>query len=443
MGINMGNTLAVLGGRPLVDTSLKVGWPIVTEADKRAVMKVLNDGPLWALSTDAGLVAPEMSALEQEFAEYVGVAHALACNGGTAAIHMALAAAGVGPGDEVITSAFSFLATPVAVLHQSAVPVFADIDPRTFNVDPADVERKITPRTKAIIPVHIHGVCADMDAINAIARRHGLVVIEDACQAPGARYKGRRAGSLAEMAAFSLNGTKNFPVGEGGLFVTSDGTYRARANMVRMVGETLPASDPTMEFQHLIAWNYRTQEMPSAFARSQLRRLDSYNAHARANGEALTRQLAHVKGVEPPYVPPDCEPIYHKYRIRLRPDALDLPLRGTAFRDVAEHALKAEGVDVTTWLHAPLPAHPIFQVREGYGRGYPWTVSHAHYVYNVAEYPKTQDLVDNSLVICSELNPMCCQPPVLIEQYGEAIAKVFGDRDALLAAGERLVRTQQ
>jgi dTDP-4-amino-4,6-dideoxygalactose transaminase len=342
----------------------------------------------------------------------------------------------------VITSAFSFLATPVAVLHQSAVPVFADIDPRTFNIDPAQIERKITPRTKAIIPVHIHGVCADMDAINAIARRHGLVVIEDACQAPGARYKGRRAGSLAEMAAFSLNGTKNFPVGEGGLFVTSDGTYRARANMVRMVGETLPASDPTMEFQHLIAWNYRAQEMPSAFARSQLRRLDSYNAHARANGEALTRQLAHVRGVEPPYVPPDCEPIYHKYRIRLRPDALDLPLSGTAFRDVAEEALKAEGVDVTTWLHAPLPAHPIFQVREGYGRGYPWTVSHAHYVYNVAEYPRTQELVDNSLVICSELNPMCCQPPALIEQYGEAIAKVLGDRDALLAAGERLVRTQ-
>src|SRR5206468_3414674 len=241
-----------------------VHWPIVTDADRRAVMRVLDRGPLWAISGDDGLIAPEMKALEQEFAEFVGSSYALACNGGTAAIHMALAAAGVGPGDEVITSAFSFLATPVAVLHQSAVPIFADIDPRTFNIDPKDVERRITPRTKAIIPVHIHGVCADMDAINATARRHGLVVIEDACQAPGARYKGKRAGSLAEMAAFSLNGTKNFPVGEGGLFVTSGETYRARANMVRMVGETLPLSDRTMEFQHLIAWNYRTQEMPCA-----------------------------------------------------------------------------------------------------------------------------------------------------------------------------------
>jgi dTDP-4-amino-4,6-dideoxygalactose transaminase len=436
--------LAVLGGKPLVDTSLKVGWPIVTEADKRAVMRVLDEGPLWALSTDDGLVAPEMLALEGEFADYCGVAHALACNGGTAAIHMALAAAGVGPGDEVITSAFSFLATPVAVLHQSAIPIFADIDPRTFNIDPADVERRLTPRTKAIIPVHIHGVCADMDAINDIARRHGLVVIEDACQAPGARYKGKRAGSLAEMAAFSLNGTKNFPVGEGGLFVTSDDTYRARANMVRMVGETLPPSDRTMEYQHLIAWNYRTQEMPSAFARTQLRRLDSYNVHARANGEALSQRLRDVTGVEAPYIPADCEPVYHKYRMRLRPDDLDVPFRGSMFRDLVRAALEAEGVDAVMWLGgSPLPAHPIFQVRDGYGRGYPWTVAHAHYCYRVEEYPRTQELVDNSLVICSELNPMCCQPPALVEQYGEAIAKVLGDRSALLEAGERLMRTTQ
>jgi dTDP-4-amino-4,6-dideoxygalactose transaminase len=311
----MGEKLALLGGRPVVDTTLKVGWPIVTDADKRAVMRVLEEGPLWALSTDDGLLAPEMTALELEFAEFVGCRYALACNGGTAAIHMALAAAGVGPGDEVVTSAFSFLATPVAVLHQSAIPIFADIDPRTYNIDPSDVERRITPRTKAILPVHVHGVPADMDRINAIAERHALYVIEDACQAPGARYKGRRTGTLAPSAAFSLNGTKNFPAGEGGLFVTSDDTLRARANVIRMVGETLPSSDRTMEFQHLIAWNYRTQEMTSAFARSQLRRLDAYNAQARANGESLTRQLGGLRGVVPPFVPSDCDAVYHKYRM--------------------------------------------------------------------------------------------------------------------------------
>ena len=430
----MSESLALLGGRPAVDSSLKVRWPIVTDEDRRAVMKVLDEGPLWALSTDEGLVAPEMSALEREFAEFVGVRHVLACNGGTAALHMALAAAGVGPGDEVITSAFSFLATPVAVLHQSGVPIFADIDPRTFNIDPAEVERRITPRTKAIIPVHIHGVPAEMDAINAIARRHGLTVIEDACQAPGARYKGRRTGSLADMAAFSLNGTKNFAVGEGGLFTTSDETFRARANMVRMVGETLPASDRTMEFQHLVAWNYRTQEIPSAFARSQLRRLDSFNAQARANGTRLSSRLSGLTGLEPPFVPAHCEGVYHKYRLRFRPEDLDLPLRGPAFRDLIHAALTAEGVDAYTWVQAPLPAHPVFQVRDGYGGGYPWTVAHRDYRYRVEEYPMTQALIDNSLVICSELNPIYCQPPQLIDQYAGAIIKVFSQREALLKA---------
>lgn len=438
----MTGTLALLGGAPEVDSTLKVRWPIVTEADKRAVARVLDEGPLWALSTDDGLFAPEMTALEREFADLVGVPHCLACNGGTAALHMAVAAAGVGPGDEVITSAFSFLATPVAVLHQGAIPIFADIDPRTFNIDPGDMERRITSRTKALLPVHIHGVPADMARITTIARRHGLIVIEDACQAPGARYRAQRTGTFGDMAAFSLNGTKNFPAGEGGLFVTGNDVFRARANMVRMVGETLPPSDPTMAFQHVVAWNYRTQEMTCALARSQLRRLDAYNAQARANGEALSRRLAGVRGVEPPYIPPECEPIFHKYRLRLRPDELDLPLGGVWFRDLVQRALQAEGVDAAIWLREPLPAHAIFQRREGFGGGYPWTIAHADYRYNADEYVVTQQLLDNSLVICSELHPIYCQPARLIEQYADAIVKVFSGRDALLGAAETVARNR-
>jgi dTDP-4-amino-4,6-dideoxygalactose transaminase len=437
----MSETLAILGGKAVVDTTLKVGWPIVTEADKRAVMKVLDEGPLWAQGGDEGLIAPEMIGLETEFAAFIGTKYALACNGGTAALHMAMAAAGVGPGDEVITSAFSFLASPVAILHQSAIPIFADIEPITYNIDPADMERRITPRTKALLPVHIHGVPAEMDTINAIAKKHGLIVIEDACQAPGAKYKGRPAGSLGDMAGFSLNGTKNFAVGEGGLFATSDETFRARANMIRMVGEGLPAWDRTMEFRHLIAWNYRFQEMPAAFARSQLKRVPQYNAQARANGEALTRRLTGVKGVVPPFVPAHIDPIFHKYRMRLRPEDLDLPLRGVAFRDVVQKALEAEGVDAPTWLNAPLPADPIFQVRDGYGGGYPWTIAHKDLRYRVEDYPVTQHLVDNSLVICSELMPIYCQTPALMNQYADAIIKVMSQRDGLLAAAKKLGRS--
>jgi len=183
--------------------------------------------------------------------------------------------------------------------------------------------------------------------------------------------------------------------------------------------------------------------MPCAFARSQLRRLDQYNTQARANAEVLTSRLAGLPCIEPPYVPPHCESIYHKYRVRLRSDDLDLPITGVAFRDLVQAAVTAEGVDAYTWLQAPLPAHPIFQRREGYGSGYPWSVAHEGYRYRVDEYPETQRLVDNSLVICSELYPIYCQPRKLIEQYAEALAKVFSQRGALLTAAERSVVNQQ
>lgn len=435
------NQLAVLGGKPAADVAQKVKWPIVTDADKKAVMKVLDEGPLWALGADDGLYAPEMNTLEKEFASFVGTKYSLACNGGTAALHMAVSAAGVAPGDEVITTAYSFLASPVSVLHNGGVPIFADIDPKTYNIDVRDMERKITARTKALMPVHVHGVPADMDAINAIAKKHNLIVIEDSCQAPGSTYKGKPCGSLGHMAAFSLNGTKNFAVGEGGLFATSDDTFRARANMVRMVGEGLPESDLTMKFKHLVAWNYRFQEMPAAFARSQLKRLPGYNAQAQANGQALTKKIAGLKGVAAPYVPADCTTVYHKFRVRLSPEELDVPLRGVAFRDVVQAALEAEGVDAPVWLSEPLPAHPIFQVRDGFGHGYPWTLHHKDLTYRVEDYPNAKHLCDNSLVICSELNPIYCQPASLIDQYAHAITKIFSQPGAIMDAAKKLGKT--
>ncbi len=433
--------LALLGGTPAADTSKKVKWPIVTDEDKRAVMRVLDEGPLWALGADDGLFAPEMNSLEKEFASFVGAKHALACNGGTAALHMAVSAAGVAPGDEVITTAYSFLATPVSVLHNGGVPIFADIDPKTYNIDVKDMERKITPRTKALIPVHVHGVPADMDAINAIAKKHNLIVIEDSCQAPGSTYKGKPCGSLGHMAAFSLNGTKNFAVGEGGLFATSDDTFRARANMVRMVGEGLPDWDLTMKFKHLVAWNYRFQEMPAAFARTQLKRLPAYNKQAQDNGQALTKKIAGIKGVAAPYVPADCTTVYHKFRVRLAPEELDIPLRGGAVRDTVQALLEAEGVDAPVWLSEPLPAHPIFQVRDGFGHGYPWTLHHKDLKYRVEDYPNAKHLCDNSLVICSELNPIYCQPAALIDQYAAAITKVFSQPGAIVDAAKKLGKT--
>src|SRR5471032_2325361 len=211
--------------------------------------------------------------------------------------------------------------------------------------------------------------------------------------------------------------------------------------MVRMVGEGLPEWDETMKYRHLIAWNYRFQEMPAAFARSQLKRLPQYNAQARANGEALTTRLAGVKGVVPPYVPAECVSVYHKYRMRLQPEQIDVPMRGTAFLDVVLKALEAEGVDVYTWLTSPLPANPIFQVRSGYGGGYPWTIAHKDMKYRVEDYPETQALVDNSLCVTSELIPIYCQVPALIQQFADAIIKVMSQRDGLIDAAKKMERS--
>ncbi|MBI1745260.1 MAG: DegT/DnrJ/EryC1/StrS family aminotransferase [Acidobacteria bacterium] len=436
----MGRRLALHGGQKVVPDELKVRWPVVTQTDKDAVMEVLDSGILWAMSAEDGsLLAPQMLALESEFARYLDVKHALAVNGGTSALHMAVAAAGVGPGDEVITTAFSFVATAAAILHHNAIPIFVDIDPRTYNIDVSRIEEKITPRTKAIIPVHIHGLPADMDEIWALARKYELAVIEDACQAPGAYYKGRRTGSLGHMAAFSLNGTKNFGIGEGGLFTTNDDDFRDRANMFRQVGESLPSNDGGSRYQHLLAWNYRAQETQCALARSLLRRLDEVNGLGQRNAAYLTKHLADLPGITPPYIPSDRTSVFHKYRVRLEPEALGIKILPIKFREAVRTALLAEGVDVVLWQTSSMPALPMFQTMAGYGQGYPWTngASSQKYVYRIEDYPETNRLLDCSLVIGSEFHPVYCQSPKLMECYVEAIAKVFSSLEAIVDGAER------
>src|SRR5919198_1270698 len=210
--------LALTGGRPVVPFDRHREWPDVRPEDREAVLAVLDRGLF------CGANAPEITALQDEWAEYLGVKHCLALNSGTAALHCCLAAAGVRAGDEVIVPAYTFSATAMAVAHQGAVPVFVDVHRRTYNLDPEKIEEKLTERTRAILAVHLHGLPADMDEIHAVANRHGLAVIEDAAQSHGALYRGRKTGTLAPCAAFSINATKNLSGGEGGFFVTDDDT---------------------------------------------------------------------------------------------------------------------------------------------------------------------------------------------------------------------------
>ncbi|MBI2914984.1 MAG: DegT/DnrJ/EryC1/StrS family aminotransferase [Firmicutes bacterium] len=390
-------------------------------------MRVMDRGEFW------GTHAPEVDALQREWAEYIGTKHALVTNSGTAALHIAVAAAGVGPGDEVITSALTFVASAHAIMQQNAVPVFADIDPRTYNIDPAGVGARITERTRAIIPVHLHGMPADMDEINAVAAQHGLLVIEDACQAHGATYKGRKAGALGDMAAFSLNGSKNLPGGEGGLFNTTSDELKRRADLVRVLGEDIQPGVERDYNAFAIGWMYRYQEMAAAFVRTRLGTLDLENEQRCRNAEYLSKALRELPGIIPPHVPPDRTSVYHLFRIRFDPAALGLSVHPKEFRAKVQKALRAEGVQANRWQNRLVPMQAVFQKREGYGKGCPWDCPHGNtprQAYRLEDYPETKKLVDDSIVMHSALYPPNGRD--LLDRYIAAFQKLWENMDEVI-----------
>jgi dTDP-4-amino-4,6-dideoxygalactose transaminase len=404
-------------------------WPEITDADRAAIARVLDRGLLY------GPNAPETTALEREWSAYTGTRFALLTNSGTAALHCAVVAAGVRPGDEVIVPAFSFVATPMAVLHAGAVPVFCDIDPRTHTLDHRLIEDRITERTRALMPVHVHGLPADMDEIRAIADRHGLVVIEDAAQAHGAMYRGARTGGLGDGAAFSLNGSKHLAAGEGGLFVTNDEQAMLTARRLAIFGEDTPPTGPGQcraYWSHGVGWNYRAHELTAALARSQLRRLDSYIATAQRNAEILTRGLAELPGLVPPHIPEDRTCVFYRYRLRIDPDALGFSGAPLELRDRVLDALQREGVASSLWQLLPLPAQPVF--RRPFRPWQPTSDRMPIAPWDRAEHPEAARLLESSIVLGTADKPVFAQPAELMELYLEAFEKVIDGIDMILRA---------
>jgi perosamine synthetase len=428
--------LAIEGGPHTIEPGRHRRWPDITPADHAAVTRVLESGELW------GAYGVEVTALQEEWAAFCGVKHCLAVNSGTAALHCGCVAVGVGPGDEVIVPAFSFVATPMSVLHTGATPVFCDIEPDTFNIDPSKVEALVTDRTRALMPVHIHGVVADMDELKAIADRFGLAIIEDAAQAHGATYKGRSAGTLGACAAFSLNGAKNLSAGEGGLFVTDDADLYRAATRLAIFGEDTPRPGPgevRSMWSHGTGWNYRTQEISAALARSQLTRLAAYNATAQRNARILTDGLEDVPGIIPPRIPANRESVYHRYRVRL--DARELGFDGdpVEFRDRLLYALRAEGVAASTWQLLPLPALPAFRRSSAA----PWSRVREREPlkpWHPDRYPRATRLLNESLVLGPEAQPLYVQEADLMHLYVDAFRKVLARVDVLLSADYEPVR---
>ena len=305
---------------------IPIARPILGHEEIEAVAAVLRSGRI-----AQGQLVEEF---ERQFAKIVGARFAVAVSNGTAALHVALLAHGIEPGDEVITSPFTFVATSNAVLHAGARPVFAEISPDTFNLDPKGIEARITPRTKAILPVHLYGHPADMPAIGRIAARHGLTVIEDACQAHGAAIGGRPIGSL-NTSCFSFYATKNITTAEGGIVTTDDEGIAERLRMLRSHGQR-------ERYHHeLLGYNYRLTDLQAAIGLAQLRRLEELTQTRIANAEYLSARL---KGVATPTVRPGYRHVYHQYTVRVPGD-----------RDEAARLLNEAGVG--TGVHYPLPTY--------------------------------------------------------------------------------------
>jgi len=415
------STLAIKGGKPAVPAGMVKSWPPITEADRRAVLGVLDSGHLHGTS------APNALKLQEVWAKYIGVKYCLVTNSGTSACHMAVASVGVEPGDEVIVPAFTFWATAAAVLHQNAIPVFVDIDPKTYTIDPSKIEEKITPRTRAIFPVHIHGMPCDMDPIKRIAKKHNLAVIEDACQAHGATYKGKKCGALGDAAAFSLNRSKNLTGCEGGLYTTNDENMFKFARKLREFGEVIIQGKDREYNAYGLGWMYRATEFANAFALSQFKRLERYNRIRREMAAYLTKHLKEIRGVEPPFTPKYANPCYFSYVVEFRPDELGLDIHPRKFRLAAEKVLRAEGISMGQWQTRPVPGQTVFQDKQGYGKGCPWSCRFAGKVeYRAEDYPETVKFLDSHSYLRGVYPPNRMS---LMKRYVEGFRKVFENVD--------------
>lgn len=317
---------------------------------------------------ESGVVAqgPKVKQLEEEFAALCGTQYAVAVSSGTTALHLALLAHGIGQGDEVITSPFTFIASANSVLFTGATPRFVDIRPDTFNIDPALIEEAITPRTKAIMPVHLYGLMADMDPIMEIAERHNLAVIEDAAQAHAATYHGRKAGSFG-TGCFSLYATKNMTSAEGGMVTTNDPHIAEQVRLLRAHGSKV------RYYHDILGYNFRLTDLHAAVGLAQIRKLEQFNAIRQRNAEFLNQ---HLKNVITPQVPAGQTHVWHQYTIRLT----------HTDRDTAIEKLKAKGVDSAVFYPVPVYRQKVYLDR-GYDQFLPVTEEVTKQVLSLPVHP--------------------------------------------------------
>jgi dTDP-4-amino-4,6-dideoxygalactose transaminase len=419
--------LAVLGGPKAVQLPFPP-WPRRTQDDADALLAAF-----WDTGREAIEVGGYIGAFERDFAAYQGRRFALGLNSGTAALELAVMGCGVGPGDEVIVSPYTWGATVGCIIHANGVPIFADIAPNSLNLDPESVARKITPRTKAIMVVHIYGQPADMDPIIEIARAHNLKVIEDCSQAHGATYKGRKVGSIGDVGSFSLQASKHLPVVEGGIMVTDDEEIYHHA----MMGATHPerqrvelAGTPLEKYVDSIGYNFRMHPYAAALGSARLGQLDGDHVRRREKVGRLISALRDVPGIEPVFPRVEEGHTYHMIPFRYRGDQLDgFP------RDQYREAVRAEGVALASYVKLPIHLRPRFQEFYFFGKGYPWKIPYAdpNLTYREGDCPVAERFcAESELTLYA--TPLCDASDELIDQMAAAFAKV-GEKHRRLLVG--------
>jgi len=409
--------LAIHGGEPAVPEGTIKNWPPVDETDRAMVLASLNGG--------SHAYGPNCRAFQDEFADWNGNRHAIFTNSGTAALHMGVAACGVGAGDHVLVTAYSWSSSATCIIHHNAIPVFVDIDFDTMNMDVDKIEEAVTPRTKAIIVVHLHGLAVDMEKVTAVARKHDLKVIEDACQAHGALFDGRKVGTFGDCAAFSFNQNKCLCAGEGGMFVSNDEDIARTAAQVWSFGETRTPVEDRDYHAYALGWMYRGSDLSAAFGRAQLKKMDGYWATLRENGAILNRDLQGIKGLILPTEPARHTHNWYNYCCRIDFDAIGWTGDKVRMRNAVVKALKAEGVPATVWQQFILPAMTVFQARNAYGGGFPWSIPGADegVDYDPARYPVAQRHCDSYFALVMALRAP--NGPDVAAKVAAGIRKVF------------------
>jgi len=426
MPLPSSSTPALLGGPPAVSAEAPP-WPLLDAETLAAITRVITEETLCPVGAEG-----TQGDFERAFAAMHGRKFGLAVNGGTAALMLALHGAGVLPGDEVIASPFTWGASVSCILQNLAIPIFADIDPHTFTLDPDSIERRITPRTRAIVVVHIFGFPADMTRIMDVADRHGLAVIEDCAQAHGGKHAGRLLGGWGTVSAFSLQASKNLTGGEGGILLCDDRVIYERAMSMGTHPQRLYAELELPEFREKIdslAFNYRMHSMSAAMANAQLPRLDAWTQARGRNAQRLydgVRSLPFIN-IPGPLLETDRHAFYN---IPFTYKAGVIPLS----RDEFIESLKAEGVNANVYVKVPLYLRRRFQEHDYFGRGYPWAIAETPVVYSKGDCPVAEAMADVEFQVSGNYYIDC---PELMGQAATAMHKIGDNAAALREAFDR------